>query len=81
MLIILTGSIFIKIYSSHPGENHSERNAELKETSPLFKKSVITDSVTNKYAREYGTTIFSFSGAKIDIIPRLQEEINKVKSR
>ena len=62
-------------------KNHSERNAELKTTSPFFKHSVITDSVTNKYAREFGTTIFSFSNAKIDINPRLQEEINKVKAR
>ncbi|WP_372483133.1 hypothetical protein AB9J70_00085 [Elizabethkingia anophelis] len=62
-------------------KNQSERKNELKVTSPFFKHSVTADSVTNKYAREYGATIFSFSGAKIDISPRLQEEINKVKSR
>ena len=81
MQIILTGSTFIKVHLPHPCENQSERNNELKETSPFFKHSIIADSVTNKYAREYGATIFSFSGAKIDIRPRLQEEINKVKAR
>jgi hypothetical protein len=61
-------------------KNHSERNAELKETSPLFKKSVITDSVTNKYARAYCTTIFCFTFSNIDINQRIQKEINEEKN-
>ena len=37
--------------------------------------AAITGSVTNKYAREYGTTIFAFTGAKIDINKRFEEDI------
>lgn len=54
-------------------------NAELAETAPFFKSAVITDSITNKYAREYGTTIFIFRGAKIDIRDRLKNEIAEKK--
>ncbi|WP_336958314.1 hypothetical protein [Chryseobacterium contaminans] len=54
---------------------------ELKETGVFFEHAIIADSVTNPYAREKGTTIFSFEGAKIDIRKRLQEEIVEVKGR
>lgn len=60
-------------------KNRSED--ELKETGPFFEYAVIADSVTNPYARESGTTIFSFEGAKIDIRKRLQEEIVEIKGR
>lgn len=53
--------------------------AELQETTPYFKTSAIAGSVTNKYAREYGTTIFAFTGATIDINKRFEEEIKKEK--
>ncbi|PJJ67849.1 glycosyltransferase family 39 protein [Chryseobacterium geocarposphaerae] len=53
---------------------------ELKETGPIFGKSEIVDSVTNPFAREKGATIFSFEGAKIDIMKRLQDEINEEKN-
>ena len=58
-------------------DNASE---ELRETSPYFAKSWISDTVTNKYAREYGTTIFTFTGAKFDIRPRIKQEIEEKKS-
>jgi hypothetical protein len=57
-----------------------DRNIELQETSKYFTNSYVTDSVTNVYAREYGTTIFVFENAKIDIRKRLSNEINEVKS-
>ncbi len=52
---------------------------ELEQTSKIFQNSKIADSVTDQYAREKGTVIFSFEGAKIDIRKRLQEEIIEEK--
>ena len=53
---------------------------ELKGTSPFFQKAIISDSITNKYAREFGTAIFAFTGAKIDIRERLKNEIDEQKN-
>ena len=58
----------------------SDKNRELEETSPLFHYSVLADSITNKYAREYETLIFSFTRAKMDIRQRIQDEINERKN-
>lgn len=55
-------------------------NTELEETSPIFQNSILAASVTNKYAREFGTTIFAFTGAKIDIRERIKTEINEEKN-
>ena len=52
-------------------------DAELKETSSYFKTSMLAGSITNQYAREFGTAIFAFTGAKIDINKRIKEEIEK----
>jgi hypothetical protein len=52
----------------------SEDN-ELKETSPFFEKSYVAGSITNTFAREFGTTIFVFKKAKIDINRRIRKEI------
>lgn len=49
----------------------------LIETSPYFESSSIMDSITNKYAREFGTTIFIFEGSKVDINKRIQEELHE----
>lgn len=57
-----------------------ERKKEWKATSPYFQQSIIADSVTNKYAREYGTTIFSFINAKIDINERIKKEVEEEKN-
>lgn len=57
-----------------------EVDNELKETSPYFETSSIAGSITNKYSREFGATIFTFIGAKIDINKRIQDEINEVKN-
>lgn len=55
-------------------------NEELKETSPYFETATIGGQITNKYAREYRTTIFVFTNAKIDINKRLEQEIKEVKN-
>ncbi|MCC9018686.1 ArnT family glycosyltransferase [Flavobacterium lipolyticum] len=58
-------------------KNSWERTAELQETSPFFRSSRIAGEITNKYAREYGATIFVFINAKIDINKRLKAEIKE----
>ncbi|WP_202702165.1 glycosyltransferase family 39 protein [Flavobacterium sp. UGB4466] len=58
-------------------KNSWERTAELQETSPFFQSSRIAGEITNKYAREYGATIFVFINAKIDINKRLKAEIKE----
>lgn len=60
-------------------KEREERNEEMRETSPYFEKSVIADSVTNTFAREFGTTIFSFRRAKINVNKRIIAEISEVK--
>ena len=60
-------------------EKNGSKN-ELQKTSPYFQTSVVADSITNSYAREFGTTIFAFIGAKIDISDRIKAEINKNKN-
>ncbi|NML55982.1 glycosyltransferase family 39 protein [Chryseobacterium cheonjiense] len=53
---------------------------ELEKTSPFFKTGKISDSITNPFAREKGTLIFSFQGAKININKRIQNEVDAVKA-
>jgi hypothetical protein len=55
-------------------------NSEMQETSPFFQHSILADSITNPYAREYGTAIFTFIGAKIDIRERIKDEIDEKKN-
>ncbi|GAB1464103.1 hypothetical protein MASR2M52_21960 [Pedobacter sp.] len=57
-----------------------EVNVELKETSAFFLNSTLADSITNQYAREFGTGIFVFTGAKIDIRQRIKDEIAEKKN-
>lgn len=60
-------------------EAEDERE-ELKETSPYFDKAYEAGSITNRFAREFGTTIFVFEKAKGDINKRIKKEINEVKN-
>jgi hypothetical protein len=55
-------------------------NTELRETSPFFQNSILAGSITNKYAREFGTAIFLFTGAKVDIRERIKNEISENKN-
>ena len=57
-----------------------DQGIELETTSPFFQHSKIGGSITDTNAREYGTTIFVFEGAKIDFRPRLRDEINEKKN-
>jgi len=57
-----------------------DESVELQETSPFFQKSTLADSITNQYARELGTGIFVFTGAKIDIRQRIKDEIAEKKN-
>jgi hypothetical protein len=68
-----------KYYNLIRVKNASERENEWKETSPYFEHSVIADSITNKYAREYGTTIFSFTDTKININEVVKKEVEEEK--
>jgi len=53
---------------------------ELNDTSPYFHNSSVAGSITNKYSREFGTTIFLFEGANIDINKRIKDEIEEKKN-
>ena len=57
-----------------------EREREMKETSPHFQYSKLADSITNQYAREKGTLIFTFQNAKIDINERIKQELSDRKT-
>lgn len=61
-------------------KTYGEEADELRETSPYFKSSILGGSITNPNSREYKTAIFVFSGAKIDINKRIEQEIEEVKS-
>ncbi len=58
-------------------KNRSEREAELAGTAPYFEIAETADSVTNRYAREFGTVIFSFTGAKVNVNERIEREISE----
>jgi hypothetical protein len=60
-------------------KEYEENSNEFKETSPYFKSSLIAGEITNKYAREYKTTIFLFTDAKININKRIEQEIKETK--
>lgn len=51
---------------------------EMKETSPYFNAALKKDSVENKFAREYRTAVYVFSGAKTDINIRIKAEIDEI---
>ncbi len=54
-----------------------EKSTEFAETSPFFRSASIGGEITNKFAREYKTTIFVFAKAKININKRLKQEIKE----
>jgi len=61
-------------------KENDEKENELKTSGPFFDSAFIGGSVTNPLAREYGTTVFVFKKAKIDIRERIKEEIEKNKN-
>ncbi|WP_367397885.1 hypothetical protein [Chryseobacterium sp. PCH239] len=58
----------------------SEAGKELKESGSFFEIATLKDSITNPYARERGTAIFSLMEAKVNINKRIQDEIIEVKN-
>lgn len=56
-------------------KNNADQGKEYALTSAFFKESTKADSIGNRYAREYGTTIYSFRDATIDINARLLSEL------
>ena len=62
-------------------KDYEEKDDEILKTSPYFNSSVVADSITNPYAREFRTIIFAFIGANIDINKRIKTEIEETKNR
>jgi hypothetical protein len=60
-------------------KEYEKESDELTETGPYFQTSRIVGEISNQYAREYGTTIFLFTDAKIDVTKRLEQEIKNEK--
>jgi len=52
-------------------------DTELNETSAFFETAYIAGSISNTYAREYGTTVFVFIKSKVNINKRIELEINQ----
>jgi hypothetical protein len=57
---------------------YEEAKAEFKETSQHFQSSAYVGQITNKYAREYKTSIFTFINPKVDINKIIEQEIKEV---
>lgn len=62
-------------------KEYEEIENEIEETSPYFNSSILADSITNQYSREYKTRIYVFTGAKVDINKLIHQEIAAVKKR
>jgi hypothetical protein len=61
-------------------KEYEENSNEFKETGHYFESSFIGGQITNQYAREYKTVIFVFTGAKLNINKRIENEIKETKS-
>lgn len=61
-------------------KNAPEVEKEFAETAPYFEKAHLAASIENQYAREYGTGIFSFIEAKLNVNERIRDEIEEEKS-
>jgi len=60
--------------------NGFERETEFREMAPYFQEAYTVDSIVNPYAREKGTTVYIFKGARegVDISAVLGEEIKEL---
>ncbi len=61
-------------------KNFEKNSKELKQTSPYFKVSYVSDSITNSFARELGTKIFVFENATTDVNKRIIGEMHRIES-
>lgn len=57
----------------------SDSAYEMEKTSPHFEQSLKADSITNVHAREYGSVIFSFIHAHMDINKQIKKEVEGKK--
>ncbi|MNI72915.1 hypothetical protein D3C73_1288830 [compost metagenome] len=62
-------------------KNSWENQLEMNETAPYFAQSMRSDSITNSYSREFGTVIFTFINAKININQRVKNEVEQEQQR
>ena len=69
-----------KIFNFIRVKSIESKDKELKKTSPFFESSVLADSITNRFSREFGTAIFVFKNPNIDVSDRLNEEFNHAKN-
>lgn len=60
-------------------KDYEKDSDELKETGPHFSTAKNSGEVTNQYSREYGTTIFVFMDAKVNINKKIEGEIKAEK--
>ncbi|MCU4164952.1 glycosyltransferase family 39 protein [Carboxylicivirga caseinilyticus] len=58
--------------------NGSEKESEFKETAVYFNQAYAVDSITNRHARELGTTVYIFKGSKVDVSAVLKQEIGEL---
>ena len=56
-----------------------DNDKETSATGQYFQTGYVAGGISNPYAREYGTTIYVFKNAKIDIRGRIKEEIERYK--
>ncbi len=54
--------------------------SEMNETSAYFESATVAGYITNPYARESGTSIVKFIGAKVDINERLKYEVAEAQN-
>ncbi len=57
-----------------------EADDEMEKIAPAFENAALAATITNPYAREFGAAIYYFVGAKRDIRPAIQKEIDRVKN-
>ena len=69
-----------KIFNFIRVKSIESKDKELKKTSPFFESSVLADSITNRFSREFGTAIFVFKNPNIDVSDRLNEEFKHAKN-
>jgi hypothetical protein len=62
-------------------KNQHETQKEFEEISPYFEMAQISGSITNPFAREYGTSILAFIGSSVNINEIVKAEIDEVKNR
>lgn len=55
----------------------TEDEEELASVGPWFESAKLADSVENPFSREYGTRIFAFTGARIDLNKKIEEFLQK----